>query len=68
MALFNDEPRTTRADYEIGQKLDGMSVNEIEQCIAMLRAEITRLEEERGRKQDTLGAAEMAFKPTMGQS
>ena len=68
MALFDDEPQSARAEYEIGQKLDGLSVDEIERCIAMLRAEITRLEEERGRKRDTLGAAEMAFKPTMGQS
>ena len=66
MGLFDDEPRDARADYEIGQKLDDLSVSDLERTIAMLRAEIARLEEETARKRDTLGAAEMAFKPTMG--
>ena len=68
MALFDDEPRDARADYEVGQKLDDLSVGDLERTIAMLRAEIARLEEEMARKRDTLGAAEMAFKPTFGNN
>ena len=66
MALFDDDPPRKGAPYEIGQKLDGLSVGDLDQAMGMLRAEITRLEEERARKAETLGAAEMAFKPTMG--
>lgn len=68
MALFDDEPAAARKPHELGQPLDGLSVHEIDERIAMLRTEITRLEEERRRKGDANSAAEMAFKPTLGQS
>lgn len=68
MALFDDEPRPSPKVHEIGQPLDGMSVHELDERIAMLRTEITRLEDERRRKGAANDAAEMAFKPTVGQS
>ena len=68
MALFDDEPRPSPAAHELGQKLDGLSVADLDQRIAMLREEITRLEDEKRRKGAANDAAEMAFKPTMGQS
>ena len=67
MALFDDEPRPAKP-HELGQSLDGLSVHELDERIAMLREEITRLEGERNRKGAANDAAEMAFKPTMGQS
>ena len=68
MALFDDEPAAAPKAHELGQPLDGLSVHEIDERIAMLRTEITRLEDERKRKGEANNAAEMAFKPTMGQS
>ena len=67
MALFDEEPKKP-SDYELGQPLDGMSVGELEMMIGRLRAEIERLEDERGRKSRTMSEADAAFKPTMGEN
>lgn len=67
MSIFGDEPRTA-PPHEIGQSLDGLSVHELDERIAMLRAEISRIEDERRAKGSANDAAEMAFKPTLGQS
>ena len=67
MSIFGDEPRPA-PPHELGQSLDGLSVGELDERIAMLRAEIARLEEEKRTKGAANDAAEMAFKPTMGQS
>lgn len=67
MSIFGDEPRSN-PPHEIGQKLDGLSVGDLDQRIAMLRAEIARLEDEKRAKGAANDAAEMAFRPTLGQS
>ena len=67
MSIFADEPRAN-PPHELGQPLDGLSVSDLDQRIAMLRSEIARLEDERRAKGSANDAAEMAFKPTMGQS
>ena len=67
MSLFGDEP-TPKPPHELGQSLDGLSVADLDQRIGMLRAEIDRLEQDKRAKGAANDAAEMAFKPTMGQS
>ncbi|MDP3897691.1 MAG: DUF1192 domain-containing protein [Mesorhizobium sp.] len=62
MALFEDEPKKKRAVHEIGQDLATLSVGELDERIAELRAEIARLEEERGAKGATRSAADALFR------
>lgn len=63
MSAFDDEgnPKPAKA-YEIGQDLALLSVEELNDCIAMLRAEITRLEEDLKSKGSTKAAAEALFR------
>ena len=68
MNLFDENEPRKSAPHEIGQKLDGLSVGDLDERIAILRSEITRLEEERKAKSATRDAAELAFKPTLGQN
>ena len=68
MGLFDDDTPPARPPHEIGQPLDGLSLHELDERIAMLRGEIARLEDEKRRKGAANDAAEMAFKPTLGQS
>ena len=56
-----EKPRPTQS-YALGQPLDLLSVAEIDQRIAELRAEITRLEAARTQKQAAQSAAEAFFK------
>ncbi|HEV3044056.1 MAG TPA: DUF1192 domain-containing protein, partial [Roseiarcus sp.] len=48
MATFDEDavgqPRKAPATHEIGQAIDALSVHELEERIALLRAEIARLE------------------------
>ena len=68
MSIFDgDEPRSA-SEHEIGQPLDGLSVSDLRERIARLRAEIERLEADMRAKQETKSAAEMAFKPSMGSN
>jgi uncharacterized small protein (DUF1192 family) len=60
MALFEEEPARRRPAHEIGQDLTLLSVEELEERIAMLRAEAERLEAEL-RKKGTSKAAAAAF-------
>ena len=55
MALFDDEPRKKPKPHEIGQDLALLSAGELTERIALLRAEIERLEAElagQGRDQE----------------
>lgn len=65
MALdpFGDEkPRAKPTTHEIGQDLSTLSVHELTERIAMLEAEIRRLDEMRGRKEASKTAADSFFK------
>ena len=65
MGLFDgDEPRTSRV-HELGQSLDGLSIDDLDRRIAALREEITRLEDDKRAKERTRDAAAAAFKPTI---
>jgi uncharacterized small protein (DUF1192 family) len=61
MSLFDEEPKR-RVAHEIGQELSLLSVAELDERIGILRAEITRLEEERTRKSSSKLAAEALFR------
>jgi uncharacterized small protein (DUF1192 family) len=62
MALFDDEPLKPKRSHEIGQDLSLLSVAELDERIALLRREITRLEADREGKGATKLAAEALFK------
>jgi uncharacterized small protein (DUF1192 family) len=62
MALFDDEPRKKPKQHEIGQDLSLLSVGELDERIALLRAEIGRLEAELQAKGATKSAAESLFR------
>lgn len=61
--IFGAPPRKAPASHEIGQSLDDFSVQEIDERITILQAEIARLEEARSAKRASLGAASAFFKP-----
>lgn len=62
MALFDDEPSKPKRAHEIGQDLSLLSLDEIEDRIGQLRAEIARLEGELRAKGSTRQAAEALFR------
>lgn len=57
---FGDAPR--KPDLEIGGDLSTLSVEDLDQRIADLEAEIIRLQEDRKRKVDSVSAADAFFK------
>lgn len=57
----DDAPRPRRT-YELGQPLDLLSVHEIDETIAALRAEIARLESARAAKASASAAADAFFR------
>jgi uncharacterized small protein (DUF1192 family) len=62
MPLFDEEPVKKPARHEIGQDLSALSLHEIEERVALLRAEIDRLEAVRASKSASLTAASAFFK------
>jgi uncharacterized small protein (DUF1192 family) len=67
MSIDDDEisrapPRKASPSHEIGQTLDDLSVQEIDERIKALRAEIARLEAARSSKQVSLSTAAAFFK------
>lgn len=62
MAIFDDEPRKKPKPHEIGQDLSLLSLGELSERIALLRAEISRLETEMRTKDTTKSAAEALFR------
>ncbi|WP_375466050.1 DUF1192 domain-containing protein [uncultured Methylobacterium sp.] len=61
--MMRDDDGVRRpATHAIGQGLDALSVDELDARIALLRAEIARLEAARVAKQAALGAADAFFK------
>ncbi|BBU62044.1 hypothetical protein MSC49_19790 [Methylosinus sp. C49] len=62
-----DRPRSgpgssRTVSHEIGQPLDALSVAEFDERLALLRAEIARLEQARAAKAASLAAADAFFK------
>jgi uncharacterized small protein (DUF1192 family) len=64
--IFGAPPRKAASSHEIGQSLDDLSVQEIDERITTLQAEITRLEEARKAKLASLSAAAAFFR--LGES
>ena len=57
----DDRPRK-RATHEIGQALDTLSLADLDERVALLRAEIARIEAARDAKRAAQGAADAFFK------
>ncbi|MCX7323854.1 MAG: DUF1192 domain-containing protein [Hyphomicrobiales bacterium] len=70
MAIFGDDDKPAKqAAHEIGQDLSQLSLEEIDRRVALLRAEIERLDAARRTKQASRAAADLFFKGTgSGQS
>ena len=64
--IFGAPPRKPASSHEIGQSLDDLSVQELNERIAAFKAEIVRLEEALSVKQASLSAAAAFFK--LGES
>ena len=62
MAQVDDEPRKKTAQHEIGQDLSALSLHELAERIAMLQAEILRLEAAKAAKSASMAAANAFFK------
>ena len=62
MAIFDDEPKKKARPHEIGQDLSTLSLTEIDERIAALKAEIERLTETRSRKDASRSAADAFFR------
>jgi uncharacterized small protein (DUF1192 family) len=60
--VFGAPPRKAVTSHEIGQNLDDLSLQEIDERIAVLQAEIARLDEARSAKQASASAANAFFK------
>lgn len=59
--MFDDEVRKPKG-HEVGMPVDAMSVEELEQRIALLRDEIVRLEQAIAARRNTRAAADSLFK------
>ncbi|SDN99195.1 Uncharacterized small protein, DUF1192 family [Methylobacterium phyllostachyos] len=61
--MRDDDDRPRKAvSHEIGQPLDTLSLSDLDERIALLRAEIARIEAARAAKQAAQGAADAFFK------
>jgi uncharacterized small protein (DUF1192 family) len=61
-AVDDDDKPKKKVVHEIGQDLSLLSVAELQERIALMQAEITRLEADLARKQSTRSAADLFFK------
>ncbi|HEV7249015.1 MAG TPA: DUF1192 domain-containing protein [Shinella sp.] len=62
MSLFDDDRPQKKIAHEIGSDLSLLSVDELAARIALLRAEIERLESEKTKKGASRSAAENLFR------
>lgn len=59
--MFEEAMSTARAQVTLGEPLDGLSIGELEERSAQLRAEISRVQDVLARKQAGRAAAEAVF-------
>jgi uncharacterized small protein (DUF1192 family) len=62
LAMFDDEEVKKPRGHVVGMAIDTMSVDELNERIAMLEAEIARLREAIAARQQTKSAADFIFK------
>ncbi|MCX7340969.1 MAG: DUF1192 domain-containing protein [Hyphomicrobiales bacterium] len=63
MAIFGDDDKPViEAAHKIGQDLSQLSLEEIDRRVALLKAEIERLDAARKAKQASRAAADLFFK------
>ena len=61
--MFDDDPaKPKKREVVLGEDLYEFSVSDIDERVEQLELEISRLKEERGKKQDNRSAAESFFK------
>ena len=58
-----DDVRQSETVFQIGEDLYGISVDELNTRLGVLKAEITRIELELTKKSAELSAADLLFKP-----
>jgi len=63
MPLFDDEPAKKLTSHELGQDLSALSLHELDERMALLRAEVARLEAAKSAKAASMDAASAFFKP-----
>jgi uncharacterized small protein (DUF1192 family) len=63
---FADEPVAKVTGLQVGQDLSMLSIDEIDERIAQLEREISRLKEARSGKENSLAAASAFFKLGQG--
>ena len=62
MALFDEELPKRKTELTVGEDLSKLSIAELEDRIALLKAEIVRVEEAVAAKRASLGVADSFFK------
>lgn len=62
MDIFGEDDKKKATTHEVGSDLSMLSVDELEERIEILRAEINRLEDEQKSKSQSKLAAESIFK------
>jgi uncharacterized small protein (DUF1192 family) len=62
MSIFGDEPPKKKAAHEINEDLSKLSIEELEERIGLLRAEISRIETAVADKRASADAAKTFFK------
>jgi len=60
---MDDDVRQSETLFQIGEDLYGVSVEELNERLGVLKAEISRIEGELTKKSADLSAADMLFKP-----
>ena len=60
---MDDDVRQSETIFQIGEDLYGVSVDELHSRLSVLKAEISRIEQELTKKSDELSAADLLFKP-----
>jgi uncharacterized small protein (DUF1192 family) len=60
--MFDEDEVRKPKGHEVGMPLDSMSVDELEERIALLKSEIGRLEQAIGARKNTRAAADSLFK------